>query len=247
MKKNKLNTLIVVVCIFINIIFVNATPETTRKKLSVENENFLKEFIPLAEQANKEVLKERLGLVLIKYFYNFTHTYTPKSVIYINELAVKYKTDTLSSNFENFEDVLNDLLYKIDEIPVKMVTAQAILESGWGRSKAARKTNNFFGLTSKSANGKYFVTHNENTNTTLYLKSYSNVEDGIKDFIYTINTHFAYDKFRQLRETHRDANESLNATELTKGISRYSEMGGKYIAKINIIINKYIPENIDHY
>lgn len=233
-------------CIFINTLYLNASTQANRKKLSVQNENFLKEFIPLAEQASKEVLKERLGIVLIKSFYEHTNVFSPKALDYVNSLAVKYKTDTLQSNLYNFDDFFENLLLRVDEVPAKMITAQAILESGWGRSKAARKTNNFFGITQKSKVG-YFVTYNEATNTTFYLKTYNSMQDGIEDFVYNLNTHYAYAKFRELRKTSRDAKEKLKAQELTQGIMRYSEMKERYINKVNVIINKYIPENLEPY
>lgn len=230
---------------FVNIQSVHAK-STTRKELSVANEQFLKEFIPQADKANKSVLKERLGIVLIKSFYTYTGSFTTKSIQYINDLAVKYKTDTINIDLQNHYDVLDELLEKVDAVPVKMITAQAIIETGWGRSHAARKTNNYFGLTQKSKVG-YLVTYNEESNTSFYLKSYKSIAEGIEDYIYILNTHYAYTKFRKIRNQHRDSKIKLNPEDLSKGIIRYSEMGDRYIAKINLVINRYIPEDINPY
>ncbi len=246
MKKIKSYIFLLALCVSVSILQINAANSTTRRKLSAENDQFLKEFIPQAEKANKAVLKERLGIILIKSFYTFTGSFTSKSITYINELAVKYKTDTLQIETQNQYDVLEQLLEKVDAVPIKMITAQAIIESGWGRSNTARKTKNYFGLTQKSKVG-YLVTHNESSNTSFYLKSYASISEGIEDYIYILNTHYAYEKFRNLRDQHRDLKEKLNPYELANGVTRYSEMGDKYIAKIHLVLNRYIPENIDAY
>lgn len=219
---------------------------TTRKELSSANEQFLKDFIPQADKANKAVLKERLGIVLIKSFYTYTGAFTTKSIQYINDLAIKYNTDTINIELQNQYEVLNELLEKVDAVPIKMITAQAIIETGWGRSRAARKTNNFFGLTQKSKVG-YLVTYNEESGTSFYLKSYPSIAEGIEDYIYILNTHYAYEQFRAIRNQHRDSKLKLNPEDLSQGIIRYSEMGDRYIAKINLVINRYIPEDINPY
>ena len=53
---------------------------------------------------------------------------------WINNLMVKYKADTLDA-----------LLIKVDEIPVSLALAQAVIESGGGTSRFAFEGNALFG------------------------------------------------------------------------------------------------------
>lgn len=85
---------------------------------------------------------------------------------------------------------------KYDIKCVSVVIAQAILESGWGKSSLARKYNNFFGLKcgstwkGKSVNlsTKEEYTQGTYTNIKANFRVYDSVADGVKGYFDFINT-----------------------------------------------------------
>lgn len=85
---------------------------------------------------------------------------------------------------------------KYDIKCVSVVIAQAILESGWGKSSLARKYNNYFGLKcgstwkGKSVNlaTKEEYTKGTYTDIRANFRVYDSVEDGVKGYFDFINT-----------------------------------------------------------
>lgn len=83
-----------------------------------------------------------------------------------------------------------------DRLPIKLAMAQAALESGWGKSKAAVKRKNFFGLMRKDGKPMSFDT----------------AEESIRFYVKTLTEHKAYAGFRKRLGT-TDSPEAL-ANEL---------------------------------
>lgn len=85
---------------------------------------------------------------------------------------------------------------KYDIKCVSVVIAQAILESGWGKSSLATKYNNYFGLKcgstwkGKSVNlaTKEEYTEGTYTNIKANFRVYDSVEEGVKGYFDFINT-----------------------------------------------------------
>lgn len=100
-----------------------------------------------------------------------------------------------------------------DRLPVKLAMAQAALESGWGKSKAAVKRKNFFGLMRKD--GKPM--------------SFDSAEESIRFYVKTLTEHKAYAGFRK-RLGVTDSPEAL-----AKELRAYSEHPG-YPAMLHSIM-----------
>ena len=66
-------------------------------------------------------------------------------------------------------------------IPTSLALAQSILETGYGKSYAARSKHNHFGL---SKRGK--------------LKKFESAHESVTYYLETLRNHFAYEKFRDL-------------------------------------------------
>lgn len=85
---------------------------------------------------------------------------------------------------------------KYDIKCISVVIAQAILESGWGKSSLARKYNNYFGLKcgstwkGKSVNlaTKEEYTQGTYTDIRANFRVYDSVEEGVKGYFDFINT-----------------------------------------------------------
>lgn len=133
---------------------------------------------------------------------------------------------------------IGELVKRVDVVPVSMALAQAVEESGWGTSRVAQKTNGFFGqkgtstcAVSASDGGSH--------------PCFNNPRASIRSYMRNLNTHPAYNKFRQTRWDMRKNEQPLDSSELLTGIMSYSTLGHKYVSKIKGHIKQYDFKKFD--
>lgn len=209
--------------------------------------DFIKKFAPYVARANYKVSQKRNRVLAIREYFYRTGNINHESGEFLLEMAYLYRVDWEldTQNFRNSVlDLMNQLVMRIDVVPIRLVLAQAIIESGWGRSQAAQITNNYFGITTRSNSGR-FVTASQTA--TYYLKTYNSLEEGIDDYIHILNTRRSYEPFRRLRAHYRTNNAQLAAHRLSAGLLKYSELRHQYVAKLNFVIHKYLRVEYTHY
>ena len=238
---------IILVLIFSMLTAVHAA-EYKKVRLSEKNKEFLQMMIPQVKYVNHGIYLQRKTIENNKNYFVKTGILTLEDVKTINVLAAKYKYDEfVPADFTTRAEVVeyfDGLLERVDIIPEKMIIAQGILESGWGRSRSARECNNYFGLTCRECGG-YVVT--SNPNATYYLKKYNSLGDCIQDYSNILNTKSSYLPFRKLRANMRKNKRELNSQQLMGGMVNYSELGYRYIYKVNFVIHKYLPNDLMYY
>ncbi len=219
----------------------------TVRKIPDTHKAFMARFLPEIHRANNNVLAQRnaiFGLLdsLEKYSLG-----SPGYFVRLNTLLSAYRIDTVDPDTiddpRKLEDVFTQLLHRADIIPVQLVMAQAIIESGWGRSGFAREGNNYFGMRCYSADCG--VSPSALDSSGFYVKVYPSEMDGIEDYIWTLNTGNAYRNFRQMRAQMRAEESPLDPVRLAGGLRKYSENGDDYIKMVSNIIRNYIPHNVD--
>ncbi|MEI6274663.1 MAG: glucosaminidase domain-containing protein [Prolixibacteraceae bacterium] len=94
---------------------------------------------------------------------------------------------------------IKDLKIRVYPHPASLVLAQAILESGWGTSKVFSKANNPFGIMSFSSDEPRRKFTNPETQTEVYVRSYSNVNQSVEHYYYFLSKLGSYEKFRKKR------------------------------------------------
>ncbi len=209
--------------------------------------DFIKEFVPYVARANYKVSQQRNRLLAIREYFYRTGNISYESGEFLLEMAKRYRVDWEldTQNFRNSLLILmNQLAMRIDVVPIRLVLAQAIIETGWGRSQAAQVTNNYFGITTLKNSGR-LVTASEKA--TYYLKTYNSLEEGIEDYILILNTRQSYEPFRRLRALYRANNAQLAAHRLSAGLLKYSELRHQYVAKLNFVMQKYLRIEYTHY
>lgn len=209
--------------------------------------DFIKSFAPYVARANYKVSQQRNRLLAIREYFYRTGNLNQESADFLLQMAKKYRVEWEldTRNFRSSAlDLMNQLAVRIDVVPIRLVLAQAIIETGWGRSQAAQVTNNYFGITTLANSGR-FVTASETT--TYYLKTYNSLEEGIDDYIHILNTRKSYEPFRRLRALYRSNNAELSAPRLSAGLLKYSELRHQYVAKLNYVIRKYLRVEYTQY
>jgi Bax protein len=168
-------------------------------------ELFVRSLLPLVLDANHEVMRERKQLLKINDHVNKGRALTGSQKTCLKTLARKYKSP--SSN-------VKILLKRVDVIPPSLALAQAIEETGWGTSHAARNKNSTFGTTLSTG-----------------VKAYENLYASVRGYVLNLNSNPAYADMRQIRFDMRQTGKTLCSEKLMKGLHRYSELRQRYINK----------------
>ena len=157
-------------------------------------------------------------------------------------LAAKYSIQTIHVHKIA---IAKNLLKHIDIIPNSIAIAQAAKESGWGTSRFAKEGNALFGQwTYDNSNG--LLPTNRAKGSEHLVKSFDTLSESVVSYMNNINSHKAYDSFREIRSELRNNNQPLNSLILVHELSPYAELPN-YTQVLELIIEKnklYIFDNI---
>lgn len=179
-------------------------PTAARKTL------FLAELLPLVVMENERILKQRQFLQ------------GNPSIAYLNALARDYGLKPGQVRRE-------DLLPRVDTVPVSLVLAQAAIESGWGTSRFARQGNALFGERTYDPDIPGIAPHRA---TGFKVKSFMTPQLSVRSYMRTLNANRAYRGLRSARAQARAQGRNPSGRELALGLARYSELGKAYIDRI---------------
>ena len=207
----------------------NISKYETNNKKSV----FISILLPIALRGNELVLEERN--MMKKAFLS-------NNIYQIEHFSKKYK-------IQNFKDInfssLNrlklkriklELLKKIDTIPVSIILAQSIIESGWGSSRFAQEGNALFGQwTWKNNDG---IKPKENLDANFSVKNFDSLLDSVNSYILNLNTHPAYEGLRNFRSSQYKLNKNLRGIDVANFLEKYAEIGFQYVTKVKDMIKR---------
>ncbi len=190
---------------------------------------------PLVVAQNQTLLKQRAELVKIAEKYANGHLISWADRRFLNRLASLYQLDSTNGKFD--ESIVNDLVGRVDAIPVSLVLAQAANESGWGTSRFAREANNLFGQWCYTT-GCGMVPRARATGRTHEVQAFANVEESLRGYFFNINTHDRYAALRKIRRSLRQSGQKLTGAALADGLLYYSERREAYIRDIKNMIRR---------
>ncbi len=150
------------------------------------------------------------------------------------DLAITYSVDTEA---ENDQDLVNELLLRVDVIPASLVLAQAANESAWGTSRFALEANNIFGQWCFEE-GCGIIPNRRVAGATHEVKSFDTIEAAIEGYFLNINSHHLYAGFRQERARLRRLGRRLDSIVLAQRLDRYSERGKSYVDEVQTLIQQ---------
>ena len=164
---------------------------------------------PIAKKwANEELRQEHtlwaqnLGLVSKQMRYN-TNTE------FIKELG--YCVDYL--NFTTPVD---------KRVPIEMLVGQAVLESGWGKSRFAKEANNLFGIRVFKSTAPHLLPKGIEKWQGWGVRVFETKCDSVKEYIRLLNEHPAYEDFRKMRAKMWAKNQKLDSKKLIKTLTAFS-------------------------
>jgi Bax protein len=189
-------------------------------------EIFIKTVLPLVLRANHEVRMERRRMLSLIVRADIQGGLAPRERAFLDYLAVQYEVPV-----EN----LSELRQRVDVIPASLALAQGAEESGWGTSRFARLGNAVFGQRTFRKGGGLVPLRREQ-GLRHEVKAFNSLYTSVRAYVWNLNTHYAYGKFRAKRAAFRQGGRPLDGYALTETLDRYSERGKKYIETIRVIM-----------
>ena len=116
---------------------------------------------------------------------------------------------------------LNWTTDKDKRVPISIIIAMAGIESAWGKSRFAKEGNALFGVRTWDLEGTPHMKALGNMEANWGVKKYTSKCQSVKDMIRILNTHPAYEKFREARAEQLD-NGKWDYRELLSGMTAWS-------------------------
>ncbi len=200
--------------------FLEIKSVNKRKKL------FINTLLPIIFVENRKILEDRKKIL---DWWNksdgesFSREFWPN---WLFELSEKY----------NYTDSsLGNLLIRVDIVPLSLALSQAAIESGWGTSRYMNQGNAIFGqYTYDSKNG--MKPKHRSSQDKFFIRKFSNLSDSVRSYLKNINTHAAYEDFRQERRKLRMNGEDLSGNILANYLKNYSERNQAYVNDLKLLI-----------
>ncbi len=190
---------------------------------------FLSTVLPLVLRVNEDIGANRARLMHLRGIVLNGRPLTGSQAAWLRRLARRYGTQ--GTDFTT-------LLRRVGAVPPSLVVAQAAIESGWGSSRFAQQGNALFGQRVWRTGGGLVPTDRP-PDTVYEVRSYKNLDAGIRAYVQNLNNHPAYEDFRTQRLKRGPRPDSL---ELAATLSAYSERGDEYVE----ILRQVIRENDLH-
>ena len=207
----------------------NISQYEINKKKSI----FIAILIPIALRGNELVLEERNFMKI---------AFSTNNIYQIEHFSKKYRVKNFKElNFSSLSksqinNIKMELLKKINTIPISMILAQSIIESGWGTSRFAQEGNALFGQwTWKNEDG---IKPKGNLDANFSVKNFKNLLDSVNSYILNLNTHPAYEELRNFRMSQYEMGKNIAGNDMANFLQKYAEIGYTYVVKVKEMIKK---------
>lgn len=210
-----------------------------------KKEVFYRFMLPLVVHANEMVRDRRARLERARAELAHGGRLTQDELGELRDAAVLLRIQSedaaraIGDDQDEVIAVIDEVLYRLDEIPAGLVLGQAAYESGYGTSRFAIDGNALFGQWTYGGQGlvpeqqrKQLGDHR--------IASYDWPFDSVRGYFLNLSSHPAYEDFRRLRAELRSRGEPLTSLSLADGLIRYSERGQEYVDTLKgmIRVNK---------
>lgn len=200
--------------------------------VDLKKETFFTYFNSYIEEENQRILERREKVQIFANILAAGANLSATEQVTLDELAAQYR---LQGSELEMIDLVDELMVRVDIIPVSLALAQAATESAWGTSRFAREGNNIFGQWCFDE-GCGLVPGKRADDASHEVKAFASIEASIRAYIRNLNTNPSYAYLRELRAQMRMKEKPLDSRALAQGLLRYSERGHVYISEIHDII-----------
>ena len=200
---------------------------STLQSVKVKKSLFIRSMLPMVLQANEKVRADRLRLLKL-----MVRDGAPGEAnrAWLAGLAKRYAVKG-----DDLRQVMTELKKRVDIVPPSLALAQGAEESGWGTSRFAVMGNAVFGQWTYTK-GKGIVPGKREEGARHEVRAFDGLHESIEAYLFNLNTHRAYRKFRDRRADLRRNGDDVTGAEMIKTLDRYSQRGAAYIGTIRTIM-----------
>jgi Bax protein len=135
---------------------------------------------------------------------------------------------------------LNWTTDKDQRVPISIIIAMAGIESAWGQSRFAREGNALFGVRTWDLDNTPHMKALGNPDASWGVKKYNTKCQSVRDMIKILNTHPAYDKFREHRAEQLEHGK-WNYRQLVLGMTAWSTNPDYVEIILQTIVDNQLP------
>ena len=200
----------------------NVSSVETKKRL------FVQSVLPIVLRVNEEIIAarwrvERLGEKLL-----WDGALSDTDRAWLIDMAELYG----AASFD-----VPGLLKRMDIVPPSLALAQAAEETGWGTSRFVREGNALFGqYTYKPAKG--MLPERRDADSRHRVRSHDSLLAAVRAYVHNLNSHWAYEDFRDRRALLRHAGRPMDGHDLAGSLGQYSERRADYVHSIRDIMRQ---------
>ena len=193
------------------------------QSVQLKKETFIKIVLPLIVAENEKIVddREKLKVLVEKKFTSDAEKQ------WLRQKLLEYKVK---------KGNLDELLDRMDMIPVSIALAQAAKESGWGTSRFALEGNAIFGQWTWDGQG--IAPLKRDGDKSHKILKFPILRASVKAYKNNLNTHKSYLKFREKRKSLRSKNKNITGLALTDTLKNYAQTGSEYTKILNQIITQ---------
>jgi Bax protein len=201
---------------------LNKLPRVQQRKVT-----FIKSTLTLISRVNALIEQERQRVISLRDQIVMGQKLALEDSAWLSITAERYGLESVD---------LGELLKRVDIVPPSLAIAQAAEESGWGTSRFAREGNALFGQRAYREHKKGIVPKKRPDGSKFRVRAFDHLIDGVKAYAHNLNSHFAYEAFRDRRAVMRTVTDHIDGYTLAGSLLRYSERGEDYINTIRLIM-----------
>ncbi|MCW5772248.1 MAG: glucosaminidase domain-containing protein [Rhodospirillaceae bacterium] len=204
-------------------VFVASLPEDIDQIRTVQEkrDTFIRAVLPMILSVNEQIASERKYLLDLHRRVQANENLPEADTIWLKAISERYKVPIKRGKFD-----WTELLLRVDTVPASLALAQSIVETGWGASAPARRSNALFGMIG-----------GDGTDTSK-LAAFDTPYASVAAYVRNLNTFAAYIDFRRQRAALRMEGKEPDGHALATTLLRYSELGIDYTRHIQMIIEK---------
>lgn len=202
--------------------FAHIQPVALKKK------QFFNYMAELGTRANREILAVRKK---IKWLFK-QPTLSPGQQQWLTQVAKTYQLKRWDVHAVHSR---NELLSRVDVVPLSLLLAQAANESAWGSSRFAQQGHNYFGQWCYQRHCG-IVPQTRPKGATYEVRRFLTPYASVKSYVHNLNVSFSYALFRKLRYAQRQQNQAIRGNVLVSGLAHYSARGQAYVKDIQKMI-----------
>ena len=202
---------------------------STYTDVKQKKEDFFAFLLPRIKHANDNILRERRQVFELQ---SSLPNLTSNETKVLLKLKEKYEVDLTNHN-----DIIDELIIRVDIIPASLALAQAANESAWGTSRFAEEGNNLFGQWCY-VEGCGIIPNQRTDSKRHEVAKFDSILDSIESYMRNLNSQYSYKKLRTLRAQARADEDIITGLNLANGLWSYSIRREAYVDEIQLMIKQ---------